>query len=50
MISSTCLTVVFVPSFYVVMQNLEERRKRKPAPQATAPLAQPKDAPGSSAA
>jgi HAE1 family hydrophobic/amphiphilic exporter-1 len=50
MMSSTCLTVVFVPSFYVVMQNLEERRKRKPAPQATAPLAQPKDAAGSSAA
>lgn len=50
MMSSTCLTVVFVPSFYVVMQNLEERRKRKPASQATAPLAQPKDAPGSSPA
>ena len=50
MMSSTCLTVVFVPSFYVVMQNLEERRKRKPASQATAPLAQPKDAAGSSAA
>ena len=50
MIASTCLTVVFVPSFYVVMQRLEERRKRKPAPQATAPLAQPKDAPGSSVA
>ena len=34
MIASTCLVVVFVPSFYVVMQSLEERRKRKPAPQA----------------
>ena len=28
MIASTCLVVVFVPSFYVVMQRLEERRKR----------------------
>jgi hydrophobic/amphiphilic exporter-1 (mainly G- bacteria), HAE1 family len=27
MIASTCLVVVFVPSFYVVMQRLEERRK-----------------------
>ncbi|MGH6798370.1 MAG: efflux RND transporter permease subunit, partial [Roseiarcus sp.] len=33
MIASTCLVVVFVPSFYVVMQWLEERRKGKPAPQ-----------------
>jgi HAE1 family hydrophobic/amphiphilic exporter-1 len=31
MISSTCLVVVFVPSFYVVMQRLEERRKRRAA-------------------
>jgi hydrophobic/amphiphilic exporter-1 (mainly G- bacteria), HAE1 family len=31
MIASTCLVVVFVPSFYVVMQRLEERRKRSPA-------------------
>ena len=46
MISSTCLVVVFVPSFYVVMQRLEERRKGKPAPA----LAQPEDAPRSSAA
>jgi len=45
MISSTCLVVVFVPSFYVVMQWIEERRTRKPAPQASAP---PKDAAGSS--
>ena len=50
MISSTCLTVVFVPSFYVVMQNLEERRQRKSAPQAPDPLVQPKDAAGSPAA
>ncbi|MGA9850317.1 MAG: efflux RND transporter permease subunit, partial [Roseiarcus sp.] len=26
MIASTCLVVVFVPSFYVVLQRLEERR------------------------
>jgi HAE1 family hydrophobic/amphiphilic exporter-1 len=37
MIASTCLVVVFVPSFYVVMQRLEEwrtrgRAKAKPAP------------------
>jgi hypothetical protein len=29
--------VVFVPSFYVVLQSLEEWRKRKPAPQAAPP-------------
>jgi HAE1 family hydrophobic/amphiphilic exporter-1 len=34
MIASTCLTVVFVPSFYVVMQRFEERRKRPAAPKA----------------
>jgi hydrophobic/amphiphilic exporter-1 (mainly G- bacteria), HAE1 family len=32
MIASTCLTVVFVPSFYVVMQGFDERRKRPTAP------------------
>ena len=31
MIASTCLVVVFVPSFYVVMQRLDERRARKAA-------------------
>jgi HAE1 family hydrophobic/amphiphilic exporter-1 len=31
MIASTCLAVVFVPSFYVVMQRLEERRRRRAA-------------------
>jgi hydrophobic/amphiphilic exporter-1 (mainly G- bacteria), HAE1 family len=31
MIASTCLAVVFVPSFYVVMQRWEERRKRNAA-------------------
>ena len=34
MIASTCLVVVFVPSFYVVLQRLEERRKRGRAPNA----------------
>jgi HAE1 family hydrophobic/amphiphilic exporter-1 len=29
MIASTCLVVVFVPSFYVVMQRIEERRTRR---------------------
>ncbi len=31
MIASTCLVVVFVPSFYVVMQRLDERRRRRAA-------------------
>ena len=36
MIASTCLAVLFVPSFYVVLQRFEEYRKRRanPAPQA----------------
>jgi HAE1 family hydrophobic/amphiphilic exporter-1 len=29
MIASTCLAVLFVPSFYVVLQRLEEFRKRR---------------------
>ncbi|CAN5535440.1 multidrug efflux RND transporter permease subunit [soil metagenome] len=29
MIASTCLAVVFVPSFYVVLQSLQERRRKK---------------------
>ena len=33
MIASTCLAVLFVPSFYVVLQRLEEfRRRRSKAP------------------
>ena len=32
MIASTCLVVVFVPSFYVVMQRFEERRARSKQP------------------
>jgi HAE1 family hydrophobic/amphiphilic exporter-1 len=31
MIASTCLAVLFVPSFYVVMQRFEERRKPRTA-------------------
>jgi HAE1 family hydrophobic/amphiphilic exporter-1 len=31
MIASTCLVVVFVPSFYVVMQHFDERRRRRAA-------------------
>jgi HAE1 family hydrophobic/amphiphilic exporter-1 len=31
MIASTCLAVVFVPSFYVVLQGFEERRQRRRA-------------------
>jgi HAE1 family hydrophobic/amphiphilic exporter-1 len=31
MLASTCLVVVFVPSFYVVMQRIEERRTRRGA-------------------
>jgi hydrophobic/amphiphilic exporter-1 (mainly G- bacteria), HAE1 family len=45
MIASTCLTVVFVPSFYVVMQGFEERRKRRGAPKAQpAPVEAPDSA------
>jgi HAE1 family hydrophobic/amphiphilic exporter-1 len=36
MIASTCLVVVFVPSFYVVMQRLDERRTRRGAKQKAA--------------
>ncbi|MBV9653712.1 MAG: efflux RND transporter permease subunit, partial [Acetobacteraceae bacterium] len=37
MIASTCLAVLFVPSFFVVLQRLEERLgKRKPAPEIAA--------------
>jgi hydrophobic/amphiphilic exporter-1 (mainly G- bacteria), HAE1 family len=31
MIASTCLAVVFVPAFFVVLQRLDERRGRKPS-------------------
>ena len=36
MIASTCLVVVFVPSFYVVMQRIDERRRRRAQPDAPA--------------
>jgi HAE1 family hydrophobic/amphiphilic exporter-1 len=29
MIASTCLAVLFVPSFFAVLQRLDERRKRR---------------------
>lgn len=32
MIASTCLVVVFVPAFYVIMQQLDERWRRRAAP------------------
>ncbi|HYC25520.1 MAG TPA: efflux RND transporter permease subunit, partial [Roseiarcus sp.] len=44
MIASTCLVVVFVPSFYVVMQRLDERRQRSAKPEVLTTLAQPADA------
>lgn len=31
MIASTCLAVVFVPAFFVVLQRRDERRRREPA-------------------
>jgi hydrophobic/amphiphilic exporter-1 (mainly G- bacteria), HAE1 family len=31
MIASTCLAVVFVPAFFVVLQRLDERRRRNSA-------------------
>ncbi|KRB51233.1 transporter [Rhizobium sp. Root708] len=36
MIASTCLAVLFVPSFYVVLQRIEEYRRRRGA--STAPI------------
>jgi HAE1 family hydrophobic/amphiphilic exporter-1 len=38
MIASTCLAVVFVPAFFVVLQRLDERKRRKPS------VAPPKEA------
>jgi hydrophobic/amphiphilic exporter-1 (mainly G- bacteria), HAE1 family len=40
MIASTCLAVLFVPSFYVVLQRFEERRRRRGAAEEPAPPAQ----------
>jgi len=41
MLASTCLAVLFVPSFYVILQRLEERRARgrQPGPVAAPPAA-----------
>jgi HAE1 family hydrophobic/amphiphilic exporter-1 len=36
MIASTCLAVLFVPSFFVVLQRIEERLKRRSPAAATA--------------
>jgi HAE1 family hydrophobic/amphiphilic exporter-1 len=36
-LASTCIAVVFVPSFFVVLQRLSERRGRKAAAQAAIP-------------
>ncbi|MBX4927535.1 efflux RND transporter permease subunit [Rhizobium binae] len=36
MIASTCLAILFVPSFYVLLQRLEEHWKRRGAPVSTA--------------
>jgi hydrophobic/amphiphilic exporter-1 (mainly G- bacteria), HAE1 family len=41
MIASTCLVVVFVPSFYVVMQRIDERRRRRAARNGAPPSAHP---------
>ena len=34
MLASTCLAVVFVPSFFVILQRLHERKQPAPAPAA----------------
>ena len=42
MIASTCLAVLFVPSFFAVLQRFEERgKKSKPAPAPAAEAASP---------
>jgi HAE1 family hydrophobic/amphiphilic exporter-1 len=39
MLASTCLAVLFVPAFYVVIQTIQERRAAKKSPAAAAPAA-----------
>ncbi|MCA0301777.1 MAG: multidrug efflux RND transporter permease subunit [Proteobacteria bacterium] len=39
MMASTCLAVLFVPSFFTVLQRFEERRKKGKAPKAAPPAA-----------
>jgi hydrophobic/amphiphilic exporter-1 (mainly G- bacteria), HAE1 family len=46
MLASTCLAVLFVPSFYVVLQRIAERILSKGAKTLTPP-AQPADTPAS---
>jgi HAE1 family hydrophobic/amphiphilic exporter-1 len=41
MIASTCLAVLFVPSFFVVLQRFEEWRKARKAPKPAAPSPSP---------
>ena len=41
MIASTCLAVLFVPSFFVVMQRFEEWRAGRKRPAAVSEPAQP---------
>jgi HAE1 family hydrophobic/amphiphilic exporter-1 len=41
MIASTCLAVLFVPSFFVVLQRFEEWRKSRKAPKPAATAAEP---------
>jgi HAE1 family hydrophobic/amphiphilic exporter-1 len=45
MLASTCLAVLFVPSFYVVLQKLAERRTPKVVPVAAAPAGSSNEAP-----
>ena len=40
MLASTCLAVLFVPSFFVVLQRLDEWKKKGKAGSAPAPAAQ----------
>jgi hydrophobic/amphiphilic exporter-1 (mainly G- bacteria), HAE1 family len=49
MLASTCLVVVFVPSFYVVMQRLQERWTERSGRNAAAALRPDAPTPGSSA-
>ena len=37
MIASTCLAVLFVPSFFTVLQRFEERGKKAKEPKAAVP-------------
>jgi len=41
MLASTCIAVLFVPSFFVVLQRWQERRRQKSAAQAPQPARPP---------